>query len=68
MVVRDSTLLGCYLNVAVSSWVIQNDVDTETTAVPDLRRQWNRDSETACGECRRVCYKWGSEDSSACEM
>ena len=49
MVVRDSTPLGCYLNVAVSSWVIQNDVDTETTAVPDLRRPWNRDSETACG-------------------
>ena len=48
--VKDSTLLGCYLNVAVSSWVIQNDVDTETTAVPDLRRQWNRDSEAACGE------------------
>ena len=50
VVVRESTLLGCYLNVAVSSWVIQNDVDTEMTAVPDLRRQWNRDSETACGE------------------
>ena len=26
-----------HLNVAVSSWVIQSDVDTETTAVPDLR-------------------------------
>ena len=38
--VRESTLLGCYLNIAVSSWGIQNDVDTETTAVPDLRRQW----------------------------
>ena len=28
-----------HLNVAVSSWVIQSDVDTETTAVPDLRGQ-----------------------------
>ena len=28
-----------YLNVAVSSWVIQNDMDTETTAVLDLRGQ-----------------------------
>ena len=37
---RDSTLHGCYLNVAVSRWVIQNDVDTETIAAPDLRRQW----------------------------
>ena len=45
-----TSLFGCYLNVAVSIWVIQNDVDTETTAVRDLWRQWNRDSETACGE------------------
>ena len=51
MVVRDSThLAATCMNVAVSSWVVQNDVDTETTAVPDLRRPWNRDSETACGE------------------
>ena len=41
VVVGVSTLHGCYLSVAVSSWVIQNDVDTEMTAVPDLRRQWN---------------------------
>ena len=34
------TLLGCYLNVAVSSWVIQKDVDTETISVRDRRRQW----------------------------
>ena len=28
----------CYLNVAISRWVIQNDVDTDemTTANPDL--------------------------------
>ena len=68
MVVRGSTPLGCYLNVAVSSWVVQNDVDTETSAVPDLRRPWNRDSKTACGELRTVCHKWGSEECSACEM
>ena len=41
VVVGVSTLHGCYLSVAVSSWVIQNDVDTEMTAIPDLRRQWN---------------------------
>ena len=57
MVVRDSTPLGCYLNVAVSSWVVQNDVDTEKTAVPDLRRPWNRDSETAQG--RRKHFRIG---------
>ena len=50
MEVRDSTLRGCYLDVAVSSWAIPNDVDTETTVVHDLRRLWNRDSKTACGE------------------
>ena len=50
MEVRDSTLQGCYLGVAVSSWVIQNDVDTETTVDHDLRRQQNRESGTACGE------------------
>ena len=62
--VRDSTLLGCYLNVAVSSWIIRNDVDTETAAIPDLRRQWTETVRL------HIVSKEGCEvkESSACEM
>ena len=40
-------LYSSYLYVAVTSWVIQNDVDIETVTISNLRTQGHKDSVTA---------------------
>ena len=40
-------LYSSYLYVAVTSWVIQNDVDIETVTISNLRTQGHKDSITA---------------------
>ena len=50
MHVLENTELGLYssyLYVAVTSWVIQNDVDIETVTISNLKTQGHKDSITA---------------------
>ena len=40
-------LYSSYLYIAVTSWVIQNDVDIETVTISNLRTHGHKDSITA---------------------